>query len=823
MATSLGSLVVSLGLNAAEFTAGLTKSEFQAKQFAQRLDKGIADGARAAGIALTLLGGAAVAAFVAVDQLAKQAANFKDLEEKTGANAEALASFSVAAQVAGTNMDAIAQASIKLTKNLTGVDDESKAAGAALAALGIPIKDFKALDPATQIEAVAKALSVFQDGAGKTAVALALFGKAGADVLPFLKELAAQGGRQVILTQAQIEASDAYSDAQARARAQLNAYAQVAATQALPAITAFTSAVSEAIKQVLGMDTASKELAQNNAIVTFAEAAAKTLAILGEGVLLVSDAFRSVGITIGASIAIVTNATWEQAKAIKAEADADIERIGNRKSLITIYDEQIDRQKKIAVGLALINDKNNDARDFQARKKALDFQGAVPSARGGGGVDRISEAQRFLDALQKQVDKTLELTTLETVLKEIQSGRLKGLTPQIESQIISTAKLIDEYKALDKALRDSEKAFQEEKRVLEAQARDREHATKAAFDHAEQIRDANRALSDEIEIITGGVEAQKRLERAHIEGTIAINEQLIAEREFDDQLKGTIPGLQQQIVFLKERLGLLTRKDIAQNLKAEADAMNAFKNTITDEFANAFEGFIDGTKSAKDAFKDFATSVQKYLTNLALHKIGDSIFGSTTAQGPDIFSMIGKLFGIGGGPGDVVKSGTEAVGATALTGSATILTEAGGALTASSGALDGSAVAQTTAAGLLSGAGGALSAAALALGASKAVDSASSLLGLAAKFTGPAGGEGLASGSNFTFGGGTWVGEHGPEFIDMPRGARVWPNGTGPSAGNGGGDTFHINLNFPPTVNTQTARQAGNFVRDAVSARARDR
>jgi hypothetical protein len=36
--------------------------------------------------------------------------------------------------------------------------------------------------------------------------------KGGAKLLPFLKELSAEGGRQVILTQQMIEQADAYSD-----------------------------------------------------------------------------------------------------------------------------------------------------------------------------------------------------------------------------------------------------------------------------------------------------------------------------------------------------------------------------------------------------------------------------------------------------------------------------------------------------------------------------------------------------------------------------------------------------------------------------------
>jgi hypothetical protein len=122
------------------------------------------------------------------------------MAEKFGDTAENFASLAVAAGTAGVQMETVGAASAKLTKNLTGVDDESKEAGAAIKALGLNLKDFKNKAPTDQLEAVAKALGGFEDGASKTAVAMALFGKSGAELLPFLKELGAEGGRQVILT-----------------------------------------------------------------------------------------------------------------------------------------------------------------------------------------------------------------------------------------------------------------------------------------------------------------------------------------------------------------------------------------------------------------------------------------------------------------------------------------------------------------------------------------------------------------------------------------------------------------------------------------------
>jgi hypothetical protein len=283
---SLGSLVVSLGLDSAEFISGLTKAQYQSKKFA---DQAVKLGAL---FGTTLVAGAGAAA-VAIDQLAKSAANFKDLEETTGASAEGLASIAVSAGIAGVSMEDVAGASIKLAKNLTGVGDESKAAGAAIAALGLNIADFKKLDPVQQVDALTKAFGSFADGQGKTAVAVALWGKAGAEQLKLMKALQEQGGRQVILTQAQIEQADRYADAQAEVVARTKLYAQSIVTEALPAINALVSEIGEAVKRFAEMERESAALGKNTAVRQFAEDAAIAIGGLVDEIARVGPDFKA--------------------------------------------------------------------------------------------------------------------------------------------------------------------------------------------------------------------------------------------------------------------------------------------------------------------------------------------------------------------------------------------------------------------------------------------------------------------------------------------------------------------------------------------------
>ena len=644
MATSLGSLVVSLGLNAAEFTSGLTKSEYQARKFAERLDRGIAAGAKLAGVAIGVMGAAAVAALTAVDQLAKQAGNFKDLEEITGANAESLASFAVSAAVAGADMNTIADASVKLTKSLVGVDDESKAAGAALAALGLPIKEFKQLDPATQMETVAKALAGFEDGAGKTAVAVALLGKSGAQLLPFLKELASEGGRQVILTQQQIELADEYADKQARVRAELNLYAQVAATQTLPAIEALTGVAKDYIKELVNIDSESKNLRDGNAIGTWAERTASVFAFLvssGEGAVRV---FRTIAdaVVVGVSqTAAVMTGNFSEARRLGEEFKRRTKEALESPLFSTRLDDKFAEMRR-SNSLRNIED-----RGFKPPGRQLSFSGAEKDIKAA--KEKVTEADRYLESLKNQLERTYELSNAEKVLRDLQLGRLDGLKQGQLDAILGIAQELDAYEALKKALDESKRSQEEANRVAQKAVEDRTAATKSALDDAEQILVSNNALRDEIAIIVGGEAARKALEKDYVAMAIARKEDALAAAQQVAGMEGVAEALKIEIGALKERSELLVGKDFAEQMAKEAQALQDAKNMFSDSFADAFSDVITGTKSVKDAFRSLADDIFQQISRIAAQNLANAIFGGTNSAGPDIFGMIGKLFGAFGG------------------------------------------------------------------------------------------------------------------------------------------------------------------------------
>ncbi len=642
MAGSLGSLIVTLGLDAAEFTTGLTKSEYEAKKFAQKVDRAIADGVKAAGAAFVTLGVAAAGAFAAISKMASDVGAFKDLEETTGANAEALASFAVAAGTAGVSMETVAGGMNKLTKGLVSVEDETKDAGAALEALGLNIQDFKKLDPATQMEEVAKALAGFEDGASKTAVAMALFGKSGAALLPFLKELAAEGGRQVILTQQQIERADAYADAQARARTQLQLFVQMLATEALPTITTITETAKEFIKQLLGIREEGGRLQDVGAKVReFSEMVATgftRIIDVGDGVI---RTFR-VAAEVAASYAAQRDIPFwdvEGKMDVAREARRRIDAILMEKTAtqrLTEAFKEAAKQRDLAA---------QEDRGFKPPGKRLAFTG---KEAGGKAKEQVSEAQRYIEALEKQIIKTEELSATELARVEIAKFK-KAATAEEERRIFALAAELDLQRAIKKE--------EEERKKVEAEAaRAREQASKLQdkliddeFKKAEALRDENERIKENIVLLEGGVEAVRALEKARL----ANNLQLAEERLLMAQNAGAsaleVEAIRQQVAALRERQELVGRLDLAEQMRIEADKLQNLKDEFSDALVGPLMDFVNQTKSAKDAFKSFIKSIQQLLQEKAARSLADYIFGGKTGSGFDLGTLFKLLSGSFGG------------------------------------------------------------------------------------------------------------------------------------------------------------------------------
>jgi hypothetical protein len=173
-----GRLDVLLGLNAAEFTKGLSKAEYETRQFQQRMVRNAA----AIGTAFKTIATGFVAVSV-VKGFKDVIGALDDLDEAAQAvgasSAVSLANFRRAALDSGVSVEGLDKALTKLNVTMSKAASGDANAIAAFKTLGINVKDasgnLRASDEV--LKDVADAFSRYRDGAEKSALAAALFGE----------------------------------------------------------------------------------------------------------------------------------------------------------------------------------------------------------------------------------------------------------------------------------------------------------------------------------------------------------------------------------------------------------------------------------------------------------------------------------------------------------------------------------------------------------------------------------------------------------------------------------------------------------------------
>lgn len=137
------------------------------------------------------------------------------LHDKTGISIEGLQRFQIAGDDAGNSIDEITSAITKMEDKLSGGD---KSALSALAKLHLNFKDLQALTPENQFIAISNAIRQIPDPAEQVNVAIDLFGKSGASILPTLKrgfdDLKDSAG---LMSDSTVRALDDVGDAMGRA------------------------------------------------------------------------------------------------------------------------------------------------------------------------------------------------------------------------------------------------------------------------------------------------------------------------------------------------------------------------------------------------------------------------------------------------------------------------------------------------------------------------------------------------------------------------------------------------------------------------------
>ncbi len=287
MAT-ISSLFVELKLSADTFNNDIKAAAREAKAF-EKDTKDLKDSVKFMGEAMSAAGLAIVGSFaLAIKSAADFGDEMNDASKRTGLTTEELSKLKLAADTNGTSFDGLTTGLKLLGKNMELAESGSKTQAAAFKAAGITATDLKNAngDVNTILMKLADTFQSSEDGAGKTALAMQLFGKSGTDLIPMLNEgsaglkawgdIATETGR--VMSAETAAAADAFNDSLTVMEGSLAGVGGAIGSLFIPALTGVFASITDIVNSFREWVTAHPELTT--------AVAALGLALTGAGGLL---------------------------------------------------------------------------------------------------------------------------------------------------------------------------------------------------------------------------------------------------------------------------------------------------------------------------------------------------------------------------------------------------------------------------------------------------------------------------------------------------------------------------------------------------------
>lgn len=230
----------------------------------------------------------------------------RDLSQKTGISVENLSRFQQVANQSGTDIESVGGGMVKLSKAMKeAAITGSGPAAEAFRTLGISVTDSSGkLRGVDQVMLdVADKFKMMPDGADKAALAVAMFGKKGAELIPMLNEgKQAVAGLAASMSTEFAKNADAYNDKLEAVKTRFGQIGMAVAEQLLPYLTQALDFFGRVGTGLLGMFENNKEAIKKAIDYTLGIAKAIAPWIIGIGA--VTTAYKTLGLVME-SVAVV--------------------------------------------------------------------------------------------------------------------------------------------------------------------------------------------------------------------------------------------------------------------------------------------------------------------------------------------------------------------------------------------------------------------------------------------------------------------------------------------------------------------------------------
>lgn len=574
-----------------------------------------------------------------------------DLRQKTGIGVQALSALKTAGELNGVGFEQLQVSLKKFGVVVSSAAHGSKEAEGAFKAAGVTLRnglDGSVKNSSQLIFELANRFEKMKDGPDKAAIAVKLFGRAGADLIPLLN----QGGEEIQKFGLRIsddfaKRSDQFNDSLTIMSLQAKQVGVDIIEGLLPSLqeiaNVFTSTESdETLDWVEALGEGLRQLAAIGVIAWLVleesyygfklaiELAADTLVYL-------KDTFYDLGLA-GKAVIRGLQLNFEEAAAAWREYSES-----QQKSQAAFYDSAAKHGDKYIVDTIAGLEKAQKRFDA-LQKNSLIF--------GQGTAEEIRARQRAGTKPSSKKDGTIAPEGGE--LNQDQANAIKAIEDRIRKIKAETGALNDtnaarqiasELAGLDAKFTDkSSAAYARLKRELEGVTYAREVAKEKqqAADYlgkesgqaelrALELRQSRYSTAEYQKLIEAkkiDLAVSESTKRSTAEGTAAMQEAAEAVKE----LKNELIDLEEQ---QKRSVGEGARQAWREYAEAARDTASQTKMVLTDAFRGAEDAFVEFVRTGKLSFASLARSIEEDLIRIAFRKtitaVGESLFSSAAS------------------------------------------------------------------------------------------------------------------------------------------------------------------------------------------------
>jgi len=424
---ALATLTIDIIAKLANIERDLGRVSGLAERSAKRMESAFSGASSVIANAFAGLAGAfSVGAMAAMVTSSIDAADgLSKLSQRTGETVENLARLQYAGSLADVSNEALATSLKKLSKNLAEAASGTGEVADAFKAIGVSVvaSDGKLRSSGEVLNDVADRFAGYEDSAAKAALAQAIFGRSGADLIPLLnagsqglKEMGNEASRLgVVISTETAQAAERFNDQMTRVNAALGSIAKQTAAELLPVLNELADSLVDIAKEGVGASRSFSPLSD----------AFRAIIVVGGNVAYV---FKSIGTEIGGMAAQLVALSKLDFKGFANIGEAMREDAEKSRKAIDAWSARVLSAGKSAG--QTFSDYSNEGRRRglaePAKSAAPNFNvPKIKSAGGGRAAKAIDDGQRLVDQLRDQIRATQNLTEVEKLEAAIADGKYR--------------------------------------------------------------------------------------------------------------------------------------------------------------------------------------------------------------------------------------------------------------------------------------------------------------------------------------------------------------------------------------------------------------